>query len=206
MCNTSISTSKESILSDPSLFGIPKPQWEIIAALATALSATASFAAVWVALHLAKRVSIPKVKFTVGHRVMVTQGEKGPYPEYVLFNVVNTGERIIRISQIGWRVGLLKKRFAIQTFDPRYSSKLPVELTHGQEANYFVPLADQEEPWLAHFAKRMMMPNRRTSCATLRATLITSVGNQFIVKPQRNLVSKLREECDALVPRQSLKP
>lgn len=109
MCNTSISTSKESILSDPSLFGIPKPQWEIIAALATALSAAASFAAVWVALHLARRVSIPKVKFTVGHRVMLTPGEKGPYPEYVLFNVVNTGERVVRISQIGWRVGLLKK-------------------------------------------------------------------------------------------------
>jgi hypothetical protein len=147
---------------------------------------------------LAKRVSIPKVKFTVGHRVMMTQGEKGPPPEYVLFNVVNTGERVIRINHIGWRVGLFKKRFAIQNFDSQYSSNLPVELTHGQEASYFVPLAARDEPWLVYFAKGMMMPHRRTSCATLRATMITSVGNQFIVKPERNLVGKLREVCNAL--------
>lgn len=182
-------------MEDTALFGIAKEQWENIAAFATVLSAIASFAAVWVALHLAKQVSIPKVRFSVGHRVIVEQGRHPPFPEYVIFKVVNTGERTVRVSQIGWRVGLFKKRFAMQTFDPSYSSSLPVELSHGQEASYFIPLQHRNEPWLDHFAETMLLPDSRISCMTLRATMLTSIGNAFSVKPERDLLNKLETAC-----------
>lgn len=186
-------------MSEPSLFGIGKTQWEFINSFGNWLSAVGTLAAVWVSLYLANRISTPKAKVTVGHRITVQLGQSGPYPEFVLFSIVNTGERILRINQIGWRVGFRKKRFAVQLYDEKSSSPLPIELSHGQEAHWLVPLnADKHEPWLTYFAKGMLLPNTRTSCATLRAQFFTSVGHVFVAKPEAVLIDKLRAACRAL--------
>jgi len=185
-------------MNEPSLFGIGKAQWELINSFGSWLSAIGTLAAVWVSLSLAKRIATPKAKITVGHRITIHPGQKGPYPEFVLFSIVNSGERIIRVNQIGWRVGLWRKRFAIQLYDEGSSSPLPVELSHGQEARWLVPLnADKHEPWLQYFAKDMLLPNTRTSCATLRGQFFTSVGHVFVTKPETALLQKLRTACRA---------
>jgi len=183
---------------EPSLFGIGKAQWELVNSFANWLSAIGTLAAVCVSLYLANRLSTPKAKVSVGLRIILGAGAKGPAPEYVVFRVVNTGERPLRITQIGWKLGLWKKRYAIQMYEASLSSTLPVDLAHGQEAQWFIPTAAREVPWPSYFAKGMLMPNYRSSCFTLRAQVFSSVGHVFKAKPEGPLLSKLREACEAL--------
>lgn len=185
-------------MSEPSLFGISKSEWELINSFANWLSAIGTLAAVAVSLYLASRLSIPTAKLTVGHRIIIEPGMKGQPPEYVLFQIVNTGDRPIRVTGIGWKVGLWKKRQAVQMSEALISSPLPVDLAHGQEAKWFIPLSAREEPWLRYFAKGMLMPNYRVSCFSLRAQAFISTGRIFNVKPESNLLSKLRAACKEL--------
>lgn len=144
-------------------------------------------------LYLANRYSRPQAQLTVGHRIAIEPGVKDFFPEYIQFHVVNTGERPITITQIGWKVGLWRKRYAVQMFETMASSPLPVELSHGQEAKWMVPLNAREEHWLLRFAKSMLLPHLRINCFTLRGQAFTSLGHVFESKPERGLLSKLRE-------------
>lgn len=151
-----------------------------------------------IALYLARRASAPKAQVSVGHRIIVTPGRDGPCPEYLVFQVANRGERPLRITQLGWKVGLWRKKLAVQMYEESLSSKLPVDLTHGEEAKWFVPLAAREEPWLTYFAKDMLMPHYRTSCFTLRGQFFSSLGDVFQAKPEGPLLVKLRKACESL--------
>lgn len=185
-------------MSEPFLFGISKSEWELINSFANWLSAIGTLAAVVVSLYLARRLSSPTAKLTVGHRIVMTPGVKGPNPEYIQFHIVNTGDRPIRVTGIGWKVGLWKKRQAVQMFEGLMSSPLPVDLAHGQEAKWFVPLSVREEPWLTYFAKGMLMPNYRLSCFSLRGQAFISTGRVFNIKPESSLLSMLRDACKEL--------
>jgi hypothetical protein len=186
-------------MSDTSFLGLSKSEWELINSFANWASAAGSFAAAFVALHLANRISQPKAKTSVGHRILILPGELDkPVPEFVVFRIVNSGDRLIRVDGIGWKVGLLRKRAAMQMFETSMSSSLPVELTHGQEAKWFVPLLEREEHWIDRFAQEMLMPNYRISCATLHAEFYTSLGHVFATKPEANLLQKLMASCERL--------
>jgi hypothetical protein len=147
-----------AVMTDPTLFGIGKAEWELYNSFSNWLSALATLAAVLVSLHLARRAGIPRATVSVGHRLIITPGEKRKPPEVIVFRIVNTGDRTIRVTNIGWRVGLHKRRHALQLYDERQSSPMPIELAHGQEAQWTVPLDIQPEPWLESFTKRMLMP------------------------------------------------
>jgi hypothetical protein len=177
---------------EPTLFGIGKAEWELYNSFSNWLSAIGTLAAVIVSLHLARRSGRPRAAVSVGHRLVVTQGDRGKPPEVIVFRIVNTGDRTIRVTNIGWRIGLLKKRHAMQLYDQKQSSVLPVELAHGQEASWTVPLDAREEPWLQYFASKMMKPNLWLSCATIKAQFHTSVGEVFMARPERSLVEMLR--------------
>jgi hypothetical protein len=185
-------------MNEPTLFGIAKSQWAIINSFANWLSAIGTLAAVIVSLYLARRISRPRVQLSVGHRIMFETGSKPPFPEFILFQVVNTGDRTIRVTQIGWKAGLWKKRFSIQMYDPSLSSNLPVEISHGQEAKFFIPLHARQEPWLKFFARDMLMPHYRISCSTLRAQVFLSLGNVFQTKPERSLMTKIKAASEEL--------
>lgn len=180
-------------MTDPTLFGIGKADWELYNSFSNWLSALATLAAVLVSLHLARRAGRPRATVSVGHRLIITPGDKRKPPEVIVFSIVNTGDRTIRVTNIGWRVGLYKRRHALQLYDERQSSPMPIELAHGQEAQWTVPLDIQPEPWLESFANKMLMPNLRLSCATLRAQFHTSVGEVFMTKPEISLVKMLRK-------------
>jgi hypothetical protein len=190
-------------MTDPSLFGIGKAQWELFNSFANWFAALGSIAAAATALYIATRSARPRARVSVGHRILVGPGSKKPYPEFVEFRIVNTGDRPIRVSQIGWRTGLLPKRFAIQTYEPTQSSPLPVELSHGQAASWMVPLSGQEEPWIDYFAKGMLFPHHQVSLWTLRAQFVSSVGYIFEAKPEKSLMKPLREACERLRRRES---
>lgn len=179
-------------MPDPTLFGVSKSEWELINSFSNWISAVGTVAAAVVALVLARRAGSPRAKASVGHRLIIEAGQQSEPPEYVIFRLVNSGDRTIRITTIGWRVGLWSKREAMQMFDREQSSPLPVDLQNGQEASWLVPLAARDEGWVAKFARLMLRPHTRLACFTLRAMFVTSVGYVFWVKPERSLLRKLR--------------
>jgi hypothetical protein len=187
-----------ALMPEPSFLGISKTEWDLINSFANWFAAAGTFAAAWVALYLARRAARPTARVSVGHRIIVGAGYKKPYPEFAMFRIVNTGDRPIRVSQLGWRTGIFRKRFAIQMFDATQSSPLPVDLTHGQEASWLVPFASREEPWPEYFAKGLLSPNHRSAVWSLRAQFFTSVGHVFEAKPEESLLKPLRQACAKL--------
>ena len=125
------STETLALMSEPSLFGFGKAQWDLVNGFANWFAAIGSFAAAAVALFIANRSAKPTATLSVGHRILIGPGSTKPYPEFAVFRIVNTGDRPIRIIQIGWRTGLFRKRFAVQMYEPMQSSTLPVDLTHA---------------------------------------------------------------------------
>jgi hypothetical protein len=181
-------------MTEPTLFGVGKAQWELINSFGSWLSAIGSIAAAGIALYLANRASNPSARVTVRHRLVVGSGIVEPFPQFVVFTLVNTGDRPIRVSQIGWEVGMFRKQYAMQLFDAILSSPLPIELTHGQEASWLVALtyADQD-PWADRFSKDFISKYQRLSLWTLRGIFSTSVGHVFSAKPDKNILKLLRE-------------
>lgn len=175
------------------MFNMSRADWEFINTFAGWLSGIGTLIAVIVALYIANRSMRPKVRAWVGHRITIGPGSKEPYPELIVFGIVNKGERPLVISQIGWKVGLFKKRHAIQCYDESRSSKLPIRLDYGEGANWYIPLHAGDEPWLESFAKGMLLPNYIVSCFTLRAQFFSSTGYIFSIKPERNLLVKLKK-------------
>lgn len=182
-------------MTDPSFLGIDKSTWDLFNGFANWFAAFGSFAAAAVALYIANRSAKPTAKLTVGHRIVIGPGSVEPYPEYVVFRVVNTGDRPIRIVQIGWTIRWPRRRAAVQMFQQNVSSHLPIDLSHGQEASWSVPLNSRDEPWIEYFAKGMLMPDYRLSLWSLRAQAYSSVGFAFTAKPEENLLSRLKEAC-----------
>lgn len=173
--------------------GVDKSTWDLVNGFANWFAAVGSVAAAGVALYIANRSARPSAKLSVGHRITIGPGSKAPYPEYAVFRVVNTGDRPIRIVQIGWSIRWPKRRAAVQMFEESMSSRLPVDLSHGQEATWYIPLNASEESWPDYFAKGMLMPNYKLSLWSLRAQAFSSVGFVFASKPEDNLLSRLRE-------------
>lgn len=181
-------------MTEPTILGITNSAWNVINGLANWFAAVGSIAAAAVALYIANRSSRPSAKLSIGHRI-VGPGSTKPYPEYVVFRVVNTGDRPIRIVQIGWSIRWPKRRAAIQMYEESISSPLPIDLSHGQEASWFIPLNAREEPWIESFFKGMLMPHPRLSLWSLRGKAFSSVGFEFKSKPENNLLSLLRVAC-----------
>jgi len=109
-------------MDEPTLFGISKSYWDMLNGFANWFAAASSFLAAGMALYIANRSAKPSAKLSVGHRIIFGQGGAKPYPEFAVFRIVNTGDRPIRIIQLGWKVGLIRKRYAIQMHEAMQSS------------------------------------------------------------------------------------
>ncbi len=183
-------------MADPTLFGISKANWDLFNGFANWFSAAGSFAAAAAALYIANRASKPTASVSVGHRISIGPGSTAPYPEFVAFRIVNTGDRPIRITNIGWKIGVFRKRYALQLHDAPMSSPLPIDLTHGQEATWYVPLDARDEPWLVYFAKGMLLPHYRSAVWSMRAQFHSSVGFVFETRLEKGLRQKLKEAAE----------
>ena len=190
-------------MSEPTFLGVDKSTWDFVNGFANWFAAIGSVAAVAVALYIANRSARPTAQLSVGHRISIGPSSVEPYPEYIVFRVVNTGDRPIRIVQMGWSIRWPKRRAAVQMFEESISSRLPVDLSHGQEASWFVPLNVREEPWLEHFAKGLLMPRYKVSMWSLRAQAFSSVGFVFTAKPEEGLLRRLKDACENVGSKES---
>ena len=167
--------------------------WEFINSFAPWLSAVGVISAVLVSLHLARRDKNIRLEVSAGHRLIATPGEPGPYPEYLIIHVVNIGHRDAQLINIGWKVGIFKKRYAVQTIShDGMSSQLPVRLKDGEEAKYLIPLGGEPD-WLRDFAEKMMQPFPKLQGYLVKVQAFTSVGDTFESRIEKGLRKKFNE-------------
>ncbi|MBW1717324.1 MAG: hypothetical protein JRJ77_16135 [Deltaproteobacteria bacterium] len=165
--------------------------WEFINSFSPWLSAFGTIAAVIVALYLARIDKQVRLEVTAGIRLMVTPGMSGPYPEYLVIRIVNIGHREAQITNIGWKVGILKKKLAVRTIiEDGLSSDLPARLKDGQEASYYIPLNERTN-WLKDFVHDFLLNRFRLRSRFIRVTVHTSIGKSFQAKIEKGLRDRL---------------
>ena len=132
--------------------------------------------AIGASLYLTLRDRFVRLEITAGHRPIVAEGVKGPHPEYLLIEVVNIGHREAQVTNLGWKVGLFRHRYAVQIAPADgLSSKLPIRLKDGDEANYLFPLNE----WLQNFPRDWLKRFPKMSSRFLKVYVSTSIGKSF---------------------------
>jgi hypothetical protein len=151
-------------------------------------------------LWLARRDKKIRLEVTAGHRIIVTPGATGPFPEYLAIHIVNIGHRETQITDIGWKVGVFKKRYAVQTFEHGgLTSQLPIWLKDGAKAQYLIPL-NKETNWLEKFGIDMLRPFPRIQVHFCSAQVFTSIGETFEARIEKGLRKKLLAAIKANEP------
>jgi hypothetical protein len=160
--------------------------------IGTWVAGAATVGAVILSLHLARRAERIRVRTTVGVR-LVFAGDGTPAEEHVGFTIVNLGDRPVTINSVGWRVGKGKNaRHSIQPLHGQYTSQYPKQLAHGEQATFMVSFLALPS-WPKEFATGFVQDLSQGNLRTLRALIHTSAGETIEVKPEENLLQRLRE-------------
>ncbi len=138
--------------------------------------------AVAIALWLARRAEKVRLKCYVGHGLLIGGGDA---KEVLRFHITNIGERPVTIDSVGWRIGRGKNR--LHAMQLRSSpDELPKKIEYGETVSFRIDFSD----WIEEFCKKILQDK---PVKTLRAQIHTSIGYTENVKPERNLLDKLRE-------------
>ncbi|MEE1611120.1 hypothetical protein [Microvirga sp. CF3016] len=163
------------------------------------LSGVGTLLAVVVSLHLARQQTAIKLAVRAGLRIVVTPGEKET-PEFVAVRVVNLGQQPVIITSVGWRWGIFRKQYAFQTLHQIGLGQVPpIQLTTGQEANFFVPL---DRGWMKRMAGELDPNFPKLAAWMMRVQVSTSVG-KIITRPLEPGLRKKLAETRAKIPNES---
>lgn len=163
--------------------------WNVIG---TWLAGIATFAAVVLSLHLARKADAIRLQANAGIR-LIFAGDGTPAEEHVGISAVNRSDRPVTINSIGWRIGKGKNaRHCIQPVKGQYTHQLPKQLAHGDQASFLVSFRAMPG-WPKDFATGFIQDLRPRNLKTLRAIIHTSVGESVEVVPEKNLLERLRE-------------
>lgn len=111
--------------------------WTMVSAIGQVAGAIATFLAVMVSLWIAFHGRKPRMKLSVGERIVMGGGV--PDVRLLVFEVANIGERPVHIRALGWRTGwmrwgpaFLRYQHAVQLVSPSpYGIPPPYELQPG---------------------------------------------------------------------------
>lgn len=160
-------------------------------------AAIGTFSAVTLSLYLASRDRRIRLKISAGHRIVVTQGSsETEHPDFCSISVVNVGFRKATITGIGWKVGIFKKRYSIQTPSPSpYSSSMPVSIEDSEEAKWLIPFKAQGNypNWVDSFAKEFIGKYPKIQARTIKLQIFTSTGKVFERRIEKGLQRRLIE-------------
>jgi hypothetical protein len=179
-------------------FGLTKEYLDVLAVLGTWVAAMGSIGAAVVALYLANRSGAQRLKPNVTVVLRLTPAIPTLQIEartdtFLRFDVVNSGDRPVRITQLGWQSGLWKKIQCVQKVSGvSGNSSLPVDLEHGQSASWLIPLEDSDDSWESYFGRTFLRNAGPFRFLTLRALFQTSLGKTFTVRPASNLVKRIK--------------
>ncbi|RUR56359.1 hypothetical protein [Vreelandella populi] len=159
------------------------------------VSGIGSLAAVVTALYLARASNKIRLRVHVGHRIVLAAGQQAEPPQFLQIGAVNIGSRFARITNVGYRVGVRRKQFAIQSIEANsMSSGMPADLSDGQEARWMIPL-DLSDNWIERFARDFLLPNWKIRLWSARVQVHTSVGRVFEASFEPSIKKKLAAEC-----------
>jgi hypothetical protein len=160
-------------------------------AVGTWLAGIATFLAVLVSLHLARRAQTIRLKANAG-LTLVFAGDGTPAEEHVGISVVSLGDRTIIINSIGWRIGKREnRRVCIQPVSGQYTHQYPRQLAYGEQASFLVSF-NATPAWLTEFSKGFVKDVSAANLKTLRAIVHTSIGQSIEVVPDASLLERLR--------------
>ncbi|TFB40942.1 hypothetical protein [Pseudomonas sp. F01002] len=177
---------------DTVIWGLSKEKWEVIGTLANWIAAIGTLAAVFLSLHLARSGATPRAKLsaavtTIFELETVTQNN------FVTIQLVNTGDREIRITGIGWQYGSKKRRrYFVQQFAPNESSPMPIKLAHGDTGFWRFPITGQDS-WYVRFSNHFE-ESWRADLLSLRCVAVSSVGQEFKCRPDMKILSSIEDE------------
>lgn len=167
-------------------------QIQIWNAVGTWLAGIATFGAVVVSLHLARRSEKVRLKVFAGLR-MVVRGDGSPSEEHLNIGITNIGDRPTTITTVGWAVGSGKqRRHCIQPVSGDWTAQYPIELAHGKTANFMVSFTHTPN-WLTEFANGFLRSLSDKELNTLVAQVHTSLGQTVEVKPESGLLERLKK-------------
>jgi hypothetical protein len=177
--------------------------WTKVAALGQVGGAVATFAAVVVALWIARSERRAHIKAHAGLRITFA-GDGSPFEDAISIGITNDGLRSVRISSIGWRTGWLrhgpkwlKFQYAYQKFDHPVSLMTgpgpPFDLGPGQERTLLLPTSThQERTELRDTFFNRRLPFRKTVSPTKICVLISIVAAKpSVTRVERALESFL---------------
>lgn len=160
----------------------------------TWLAGIATFLAVVVSLHLARKSERIRIKGNAGIRLIIA-GDGTPTEEHVQIGAVNHGDRTVIINSVGWRIGNKKNaRFCVQSVSGQWTHICPKQLAHGEQASFLVSFKDAPD-WPNYFATTFIRDLSEKNLKTLRALIHTSLGETIEIVPEPNLLKKLRESA-----------
>lgn len=167
-------------------------QLQIWNAAGTWVAGIATFSAVLVSLHLARRGDRVKLKVFAGLRLVI-RGDGTPSEEHLNIGVTNLGDRPVTVNTVGWAAGKRKqKRYCIQTVSGPWTAQYPIELEHGKNANFMVSF-NHTPTWLAEFANDFLKHLSDKELDTLVIQVHTSVGQTIEARPEKGLIERLRK-------------
>ena len=146
------------------------------------LSGIGSLGAAVVALYLGLRTEAVKLAVRAGLRIVMREGSDAK-PEYLSIGVVNLSQRDVIVKNVGWRMGLIRKRYWVRLLHLNaLSSKLPAALAPGEEAT-----------WLNNMARELNGRWSGLSAWTLKVEISTTVGKTIVSRIESGLRKKLVE-------------
>ena len=167
-------------------------QIQIWNALGSWLAGIATFAAVVASLYLARKGEKVRLKVFAGLR-LIFRGDGSSPEEHLNIGVTNLGDRPTTITSVGWAVGRGKKRrYCIQTESGNWTARYPIKLEHGEHANFMVSFIHTPN-WLTEFANGFLKSLSDNELNTLVVQIHTSVGQTIEVKPEQDLLERLKK-------------
>ena len=131
----------------------PATWWNAFGAIAQALGAVATFAAVGVSLWIVVSERTMRARGSAGIRVSFA-GDGTPGQYMVGIEVLNTGVRPFHVGSVGWRTGWFSRgpkaaryRFALQNDSVMVNQKVgPMIVEPGRNEGFYTLLADMKNP------------------------------------------------------------
>jgi len=133
-------------------------------AIGTWVAGVATFGAVLVALHLARRSESVRLRSFAGLREVIL-GDGSPFQEHLCINVTNIGDRPVTVN---------------------------IELAHGKSASFMVSFVATPN-WCKEFAQGFVKDVSDKNLRILRALINTSVGRSVSVTPEQGFARSAQE-------------
>lgn len=160
------------------VYGIDIDTWTALNAIGAILSALGTFAAVIVALRLARRDYMPHLSIRSSIMQIAGSASGGKPPEYLIITGTNLGHITINVKGVFWTLGWFHRQtFVTMPYNNLLSNPLPKEITHSQQVTLVQPLTEFSagaDTFVRYLKERWY---RRFFISSFRCGLYTSNGD-----------------------------